>query len=292
MWLAVLALVWAGGVSACQASVLDPQGPVGAAQKTLIINAAAIMLAIIVPVIGATIGFAWWFRASNTRAFYRPDWAYSGRIELAVWSVPLLTIVFLGGIEVIASYQLDPARPIESKTKTLEVQVVSLDWKWLFIYPEQGVASVNQLVVPVGTPIRFTLTSASVWNSFFVPQLGSMIYTMAGMTTQLHLQADNEGTFQGLSTHFSGDGFSDMNFKVRSVSDDAFADWIRTAGQGGPVLDPDGYRELAKQSIRDAPSTYRAVAPDLFHQVVMQVLPPGPGPTGGALPHVMPKGGH
>lgn len=286
------ALLAACGASVCHASVLDPQGPIAAAERTLILNAAAIMLAIVGPTIAATLGFAWWFRASNTRATYRPDWAYSGRIELAVWSVPLLTIIFLGGIAWIASHQLDPARPIESKAKTLEVQVVSLDWKWLFIYPEQGVASVNQLVVPVGTPVHFTLTSASVWNSFFVPQLGSMIYTMAGMSTQLHLQADREGTFSGLSTHFSGDGFSDMKFDVRSVSTDAFEAWIEAARREGPVLDTGAYGELARQSIADPPSTYRAVAPDLFHQVVMQAVPPGPGPRRGVAPHAMPKGAH
>ena len=275
----------------CQASVLDPAGPIGAAEKTLIINAAVIMLAIIGPIIVATLGFAWWYREGNAKARYRPDWAYSGRIELTVWSIPLLTIIFLGGIEVIASYQLDPARPIASAKKTVEVQVVSLDWKWLFIYPDQGVASINQVVVPVGTPVHFTLTSASVWNSFFVPRLGSSIYTMGGMATQLYLQADQEDTFHGLSTHFSGDGFSDMHFEMRSVSDAAFADWIAATRGAGPILNEAAYGELAKQSIADAPSTYGAVTSDLFQQVVMQTLAPGPGPKGGAAPDVFPKGG-
>ena len=143
---------------------------------------------------------------------YQPHWAYSGRIELIVWFIPILVICFLGGVIYIGSHDLDPAKPIASQDKPLEVQVVSLDWKWLFIYPDQGVASVNQLFVPVGAPIHFNLTSASVMNAFFVPQLGSMIYTMNGMVTQLHLQADHAGDYNGLSAQFSGDGFPDMGY--------------------------------------------------------------------------------
>jgi cytochrome o ubiquinol oxidase subunit 2 len=149
------------------------------------------MLAIVVPTIAATFAFAWWFRASNARARYLPDWVFSGRIELIVWSIPLLVIMLLGGVAGIGSHDLDPAKPLTSDTPPFEVQVVSLDWKWLFIYPSHGVASVNQLVIPAATPIHFSLTSASVMNVFFVPQLGSMIYTMNGMTTQLNLQADS-----------------------------------------------------------------------------------------------------
>lgn len=278
-------------LSGCAKGVLDPQGPIGGAQSVILIDAAAIMLAIIVPTMIATVAFAWWYRESNTKATYRPDWAYSGRVEMVVWSVPLLTIVFLGGIAWVSSHQLDPALPIASDRKALEVQVVSLDWKWLFIYPEQNVAAVNQLVVPAGTPVHFTLTSSGVWDSFFVPQLGSMIYTMKGMSTQLNLMADREGTFHGLSTHFSGDGFSDMNFDVRSVPNGAFDDWIRTAQGGGAALDRTAYAELAKQSIADAPKTFRAVEPDLFAGIVSEKVPPAPGPSGGAAPDITPKGG-
>ena len=192
----------------------------------ILIDSLAIMLAIVVPTIVATLAFAWWFRASNTRARYLPDWDYSGRIELIVWSIPLLVIMLLGGVAWIGSHDLDPAKPLASNTPPLEVQVVSLDWKWLFIYPDQGVASVNQLVVPVGVPLHFSLTSASVMNAFFIPQLGSMIYTMNGMTTQLNLQADAPGTFRGLSSHFSGDGFSDMHFEVLAVPAERFNAWI------------------------------------------------------------------
>jgi len=212
-------------LTACQPAILDPHGPIGLAEKTILIDSLVIMLAIVVPTIAATFAFAWWFRASNTRAKYRPDFHYSGELELIVWGIPALVIMLLGGVIWIGSHDLDPATPLESKTPPLEVQVVSLDWKWLFIYPKQRVASVNQLVLPAGVPIHFSLTSASVMSAFFIPQLGSMIYTMNGMTTQLYLQADAPGTFPGLSSHFNGDGFPDMHFDVRAVPADQFAAW-------------------------------------------------------------------
>ena len=202
-------------LTACQPAVLDPQGPVGEAEKTILIDSLAIMLAIVMPTIAATLGCAWWYRASNTRARYLPDFAYSGQLEMIVWAIPLLTIMLLGGVAWVGSHDLDPARPLPSKDPPLEVQVVSLDWKWLFIYPRQHVASVNHLVIPAGVPVHFSLTSASVMNAFFIPQLGSMIYTMNGMATQLNLHADEPGMLLGLSSHYSGDGLPDMHFDVR-----------------------------------------------------------------------------
>ena len=236
------------------------------------------MLAVVVPVIVAILAFAWWYRASNSKARYLGDWAYSGRIEFIVWAIPALVIMFLGGIAWISSHDLDPARPLPSKAKPLEVQVVSLDWKWLFIYPEQGVASVNQLVVPAGVPVHFSLTSASVMNAFFVPQLGTMIYTMNGMTTQLNLQADEPGVFHGLSSQYSGDGFSGMAFEVRAVSSGDFDNWIAAARRAGPELDAQSYALLAQQSANVAPFTYRTVRPQLFNAIATRELPPGPGP--------------
>ena len=267
-------------LSGCDVFLLAPQGPVGVAEKAMLIDAVVIMLAIIVPIIIATVAFAWWYRADNGRALYRPDFSHSGRIELVVWSIPLLTITFLGGIAWIGAHELDPAQPLVSKAKPLEVQVVSLDWKWLFIYPAQHVASVNALTVPAGTPVHFSLTSASVWGSFFVPELGSMIYTMNGMATQLYLQADHPGSYYGLSTNLSGDGFSDMHFVVNAVGDAAFADWVKGAQASGPVLNEAAYTQLARQSVVDAPITYRSVDPDLFRKVVALQLAPGPGPEG------------
>ena len=236
------------------------------------------MLAIVVPTILATLAAAWWYRSSNTRARYLPDFEYSGALELIVWAIPLLTIMLLGGVAWIGSHDLDPAKPIESKEEPLNVQVVSLDWKWLFIYPDQHVASVNRLVIPAGTPIHFTLTSGSVMTAFFVPQLGSMIYTMNRMGTQLHLLADDPGTFRGLATQISGDGFADMHFEVVAKTAPEFYDWLGQARGAGDELTPERYIELSKQSVVPAPFTFKAVADGLFDKILDQTLPPGPGP--------------
>ena len=269
-------------LSGCAPSgVMDPQGPVGAAEKLILFNSLGIMLAIVIPTILATLGVAWWFRASNTKARYRPDWEYSGRVELVVWAIPAMVVLLLGGIGWVGSHDLDPPKPIASPTKPLDVEVVSLDWKWLFIYPDQSIASVNRLVVPAGTPIRFRLTSASVMNSFFVPQLGSQIYTMSGMATRLNLQADKPGSYPGLSAQFSGDGFSDMRFTVDAVTPQQFAGWSAGAKGQGPMLDAAGYTALAQQSKKIAPFTYRQVAPGLFDAIVNEQGPQPAGPRAG-----------
>ena len=273
--LSLAALVSAG----CNRGVLDPVGPVAAAEKLILINSTAIMLAIIIPTIIATVAFAWWFRRGNTKATYLPDWEYSGAIELVVWAIPALTIMLLGGITWIGSHALDPGKPLKSPNPPLKVEVVSLDWKWLFIYPDQGVATVNQLVVPVGTPVSFRLTSATVWNSFFVPQMGTMIYTMPRMTTRLNLQADRPGVYDGLSSHFSGDGFPGMQFKVQALPPDQFAMWAQASRGTGAVLDGRGYAELSKPSSYVPPMTYGAVAPDLFNAIVANRAPPNPVPA-------------
>jgi cytochrome o ubiquinol oxidase subunit 2 len=256
-------------VAGCDRGVMDPVGPVGTAEKQILINSTAIMLAIIIPTIIATVAFAWWFRRGNAKATYRPDWEYSGAIEMVVWSIPALTIILLGGITWIGSHDLDPPKPLASKVAPLKVEVVSLDWKWLFIYPDQGVATVNELVVPAGTPVSFQLTSATVWNSFFVPQMGTMIYTMPGMATRLNLQADRQGVYDGLSSHFSGDGFPGMTFKVHTVPPKQFAAWAQGARGQGQVLDEKSYAELAKPSSYVKPITYGAVTPGLFDAIMM-----------------------
>jgi cytochrome o ubiquinol oxidase subunit II len=268
-------------LTACQPAVLDPQGVVGIAEKTILIDSLAIMLAIVLPTIAATFAFAWWFRASNTKATYLPEFEYSGRLEFIVWSIPLLTITLLGGVAWVGSHALDPAQPLPSDKPPLDIQAVSMDWKWLFIYPDQHIASVNQLVIPAGTPVHFALTSASVMNTFFIAQLGSMIYTMNGMATQLNLQADAPGTFRGQSSHFSGDGFSDMHFEVRAVPPDQFSAWVESTNKTGPTLDPASYSKLAAQSANVSPFTFRAAEPGLFEQIVTQKLAPGLGPQAG-----------
>jgi len=265
-------------VSGCDRGILDPIGPVASAEKTILINSTAIMLAIVIPTIIATIAFAWWFRRGNAKAEYRPDWEYSGAIEMVVWSIPAMTIMLLGGITWIGSHDLEPSKPLNSTVQPLTVEVVSLDWKWLFIYPDQGIATVNQLVVPEGTPVNFRLTSATVWNSFFVPQFGTMIYTMPRMTTRLHLQADRQGVYDGLSSHYSGQGFSGMRFKAHVVSPQQFAAWADGARGKGPVLDAGGYADLSRPSSYVKPMTYGGVAPGLFDVIVANRAPPSQNP--------------
>ena len=251
-----------------QSGVLDPQGPIGAAQRLILIDATVVMLAIIVPVILLTLGVAWWFRASNSRARYLPDWEYSGPIELVVWSIPALVIIFLAGMTWIATHQLDPAKPLASDKKPIEIQVVALDWKWLFIYPEQGVASLNRLPVPAGTPLHFTVTSAGVMNSFFVPQLGSQIYAMGGMATRLVLQADRPGTYVGRSVQYSGGGFSDMRFDVVAMEPAGFDAWVQQTKAGGDTLDAVAYTRLVRPSSAVPPATFGSVAPKLFETAI------------------------
>src|SRR5262245_55651763 len=254
-------------LAGCAEVLLAPQGPIAAAQRQIMFNATGIMLAIVIPTMLATVAVAVWFRASNKRARYLPNFEESGRLELLVWAIPIMTIILTGGVAWVGSYDLDPQKPLASEVKPVNVQVVSLDWKWLFIYPEQGIATVNQLTVPAGTPLHFELTSSAVMNSFFVPQLGSMIYTMPGMVTQLHLQADHPGAFRGLSANFSGEGFSDMRFMVNAVGDRKSTRWVDSVRSAGPVLDAQAYSELAKPSAAVAPFSFRAVTPDLFNGI-------------------------
>jgi cytochrome o ubiquinol oxidase subunit 2 len=272
-------------------NILDPQGPIGAAEKTILIDSVGIMLAIVLPTIIAIFAFAFWFRASNTRAFHWPDWEYSGRIELVVWSVPALTVILLGGVAWIGAHQLDPARAVEGPDKPLTIQAVSLDWKWLFIYPDQKVATINTLTVPAGVPLQFELTSASVMNVFFIPQFGSMIYTMNGMATRLNLRADRPGTYEGLSAHFSGDGFSDMHFEVHVVPSEQFSKWAQDAASADKALDERSYQALAKPSMNNASAIYRLADPDLFNAIVSQKLPPAPGAQAGVIGAALPAGG-
>ena len=244
--------------------VLDPQGPIAAAERTILFDSVGIMLAIVVPVIIATLAAAWWFRASNHRAVHLPDWEYSGRIELVVWSIPAMTILLLGGLGWVSAHDLDPPKPL-GRQKPLEIDVVSLDWKWLFIYPEQGIASAGRLVLPAGQPVDFRITSSGVMNSFFIPQIGSQIYAMAGMVTRLNLQADAPGSYAGLSAQFSGNGFSDMRFAADVMPADRFGQWVDQTRQESPArLDQAAYADLAKPGVLARPVLFGGVEPDLF----------------------------
>jgi cytochrome o ubiquinol oxidase subunit II len=250
------------------AGVLDPQGPISSAERLILINATAIMLVVVLPVIVLTLTFAWWYRASNARATYRPNWSYSGPIELVTWSIPAMIVILLAAVGWIGSHALDPARQLQSDTRPLRIEVVSLDWKWLFIYPDQQVAALNELVIPTATPVEFVLTSASVMNSFFVPQLGSQIYTMPGMTTRVNLLAERPGDYPGLSANFSGDGFSDMRFPVHAVTASEFEIWLAHTRDEGPTLDADAYSQLVPAGSGTAVRTYRRVDPELFERIV------------------------
>jgi cytochrome o ubiquinol oxidase subunit II len=272
-----LFLVSAATLGGCSDGVLDPKGPIAAAERLILFDSLGIMLAIVIPTMLATLVVAYWFRSSNRRARYQPEFTYSGRLELLVWSIPLMTVLLVGAVAWIGSYDLDPPKPIASSTKPVKVQVVSLDWKWLFVYPEQGVASVNQLTIPVGTPVSFELTSSGVMNSFFVPQLAGQIYTMAGMVTHLNLQADHSGTYRGMSANFSGEGFADMHFNVDAVTPEVFAEWVASTRSSGPVLDAQAYAALVEPSKAVAPFNYRSIAPGLFASILSAGLQPDEG---------------
>jgi cytochrome o ubiquinol oxidase subunit 2 len=267
----------------CDEGVLDPQGPVSAAERLILFNATAIMLVVVIPVILTTLAFAWWYRAGNTRAAYTPDWAYSGKIELVVWSIPAMVVILLAGVTWIGAHELDPRATLDSRVAPLNVEVVSLDWKWLFIYPDLEVATVNDLVLPTGVPVKFVLTSATVMSAFFVPQLGSQVYTMPGMTTHLNLMADRPGDFAGLSSHFNGNGFSDMHFIVHALPPAQFQAWLTQTRAGaaagvatGGELDLRRYDRLSQPGNQVGSQTYGSIAPDLFNHILKASAPAVP----------------
>jgi cytochrome o ubiquinol oxidase subunit 2 len=254
--------------------VLDPWGPVGATQRQLLYESLGVMLLVVVPVIVLTLGFAWWFRASNRRAGYRPDWSYSGKIEFTVWVIPMLIVLFLAGIAWVGSHELDPYRPLQGPGKRMRIEVVAMDWKWLFIYPELGVASVNELALPVDTPVSLDITSATVMNAIFVPGLAGQIYAMAGMCTQMHVEAGKTGTYRGLSSQFSGDGFSDMNFKVVSADRDGFDRWVGRLRQSGQLLDKAAYEQLIGHRGTAAVTYFASIDGDLFDYALQRGTKP------------------
>jgi cytochrome o ubiquinol oxidase subunit II len=256
-------------LSGCsELDVLDPKGGIGAAEKSLIGTATFTMLIVVVPVILMTLWFAWRYRASNRRATYAPKWAHSTAIEVVVWTVPSIIILCLGVLTWRTTHELDPYRPIESAVKPINVEVVALDWKWLFIYPDLGIASVNQLAFPVGTPVNFLVTSDSVMNSFFIPRLGSQIYAMAGMQTQLHLVANEAGDYAGISANFSGKGFSDMKFRALATSPAQFDAWVQKLKVSSGRLDMNEYNAVAQPREKDPVRYFASVDPRLFHNIV------------------------
>jgi len=261
--------------------ILDPQGPVAAAERLILMNSTAIMLCVVLPVIALTGIFAVRYRSSNRRATYEPRWGYSGKIELVVWSIPALTVILLSGVSWIGSHELDPARPLEADTPPLRIEVVALDWKWLFIYPDERVAAVNEIAVPVGTPIDFEITSATVMTAFFVPQLGTQIYAMPGMSSRLNLLASAPGHYPGFAAHFSGDGFSDMRFVVHALPPAEYAAWLAQTRESGETLDEAHYDALARVAAKAPVETFRTVSPGLFLHALRSSMQPFASAAGG-----------
>ena len=280
-WLLPLLLPLAG---CARTVVLDPAGDVARQQADLIVIATVLMLIVIVPVIALTLFFAWRYRASNTKASYKPDWDHSTQLELVIWAVPLLIIIALGAITWISTHTLDPYRPLDrigkhrplpEGSKPLEVEVVALDWKWLFIYPEQGIATVNEMAAPVDRPIHFKLTASSVMNAFYVPELAGMIYTMPGMRTELHAVINQPGTFEGFSSNYSGAGFSHMRFAFRGVDEAGFEQWVAQARAHPASLDRPAYLQLEKPSENAPAAFYGQIDAGLFDAILNRCVAPG-----------------
>jgi cytochrome o ubiquinol oxidase subunit 2 len=259
--------------------VLNPAGDIAAQQGQLVVIATALMLVIVIPVIALIFLFAWRYRqdGQRTQTEYDPDWHHSTKLELVIWAAPLVIVIALGAVTWISTHQLDPYRPLDriapgqpvmEGTKPLEVQVVSMDWKWLFVMPELGIATVNELAAPVDRPIRFKLTSASTMNAFYIPDLAGMIYTMPGMQTELNAVINKPGVFRGLSSHYSGAGFSGMTFRFHGLSEQDFAQWVAKAKAEGQPLTRQAYLALAQPSERHPVERFSSVEAGLFDRVV------------------------
>lgn len=264
-------------LSGCNMEVLNPKGDIGADEKSLILIALGLMAIVAIPVIAMTLWFPLRYRSSNKKATYAPTWSHSTRIEVVVWTIPAIIVAILAAITWRTSHTLDPYKPLVSEAKPVTIQVIAMDWKWLFVYPDYGVATVNEIAFPTDVPVNFELTSDSVMNAFFIPQLGSQIYAMAGMETKLHLIAREPGTYAGLSTNYSGEGFSDMHFQAIATTADGFKDWIAKAKATPVALNDETYKALAKPSLKVPVSYYGSVTPGMFTHVVNKYM--------GDMPH-------
>ncbi len=269
--LGILSLI-AGAVllSGCDSALLNPKGQIAMEQRSLILTAFGLMMIVVIPAVLMAVVFAWKYRATNTEAKYSPNWSHSNKVEAVVWTIPILIIIFLGVLTWKSTHALEPAKPLVSDVKPVEIDVVALDWKWLFIYPEQGIATVNQIAFPANTPVNFKITANSVMNSFFIPTLGSQIYAMAGMQTKLHLIANEPGTFDGISSNFSGRGFSGMKFKAIATKDDAeFQQWVaKVKAAPNTLTTMDEFEKLASPSENHPVEYFSTANPELFKQII------------------------
>jgi len=261
-------------LSSCKLAVFDPKGTIADQQKDLIFTSFWLMLIVVIPVIVLTLFFSYRYRETNKNAKYDPNWADNKYLELTWWSIPIVVIGVLAVIAWKTSHTLDPYRPLESKVKPLEIQVVALDWKWLFIYPEYNVASVNYLEIPQNVPINFKITAQAPMNSFWIPRLAGQIYAMEGMQTLLHLEANAPGSFEGLSANFSGRGFNEMKFLIKAGTNEEFKLWINSLKNSPERLTKERYDELAKPSEDDKVQNFSFVEENLFMNIMMKYMPP------------------
>lgn len=269
-FLLMLGATFALGGCGKQWVLLNPAGPIGAHEKSLILTAWWIMVLVALPVFVLTIWFAWHYRASNKKATYMPNWDFSWSVDVVIWVLPLVGVAVLAFLCWTSTQNLAPYKQITSEKQPVEVDVVSFDWKWLFIYPKQHIATVNQLVIPVDRPINFKVTSDTVMTSFFIPNLGSQIYAMSGMRTRLNLIADKTGSYIGQNMQFSGRGYSDMNFKVRIEQDADFKNWVSSVQKSEKKFDMTALEQLKKPSVANSVAHFGSVKPNMFQTILDQ----------------------
>ncbi len=252
--------------------VLNPQGIIASKQRDLLFIATLLMLIVVIPVFALTFFIVWRYHENNQKATYRPNWGHSRILETIWWLIPFLIIVVLAIITWKSSHELDPYKPLESHKKPVKVQVIALQWKWLFIYPDQRIATINYLRIPEKTPINFKITADAPMNSFWIPSLGGQVYAMAGMSTKLHLQADSKGTYNGVSANISGKGFAGMKFKVDSTSDADFNQWVNETKRLSGKLDMANYEKLVEPSENQPMQLFSLKQTDLYDRVVMKYM--------------------
>lgn len=272
--LVVAASVAAVYIFSDRIAVLNPKGIIALKERNLILLSLLLMLIVVIPVLFMIPYFSWKYRATNKNAIYAPDWDYSLAVELIWWGIPTLIIIALSIITWKSSFALDPYKPLDDTKKPVEVQVVALQWKWLFIYPEEGVATLNFFRVPENTPIDFEITADAPMNSFWIPELGGQVYAMPGMKTQLHLIANETGKFRGSSANLSGKGFAGMTFIAASDSEDDFLQWVKSVKESSKELDSAGYDALALPSENNEPEAFVLKDLDLFEKIVMKYMHP------------------
>lgn len=263
-------------IAGSDGALLNPKGIIASKQKNLLIVSTLLMLIVVVPVLVITCVFAWRYRVENLRAKYDPTWSHNSIAEAIWWGLPFLIIIVLSVIVWKSSHELDPYKPLDTEKTPLKIQVIALDWKWLFIYPEHQIAAVNFMQFPKDTPLEFSITADAPMNSFWIPQLGGQIYAMPGMISHLHLMADEEGDYRGSSANLSGKGFANMVFTAKCSSEEAFHEWVKQVQNGGTLLTNTVYQQLAKQSENDPVTFYQLDNINLFHEIMMHFMEPKP----------------